>query len=159
MKTDEFNSNKKSECIINVAIPEVVLTPFACATLVNEFIKGLLYQKNQIPYPYNWLKNIISKKRDKKNTIDEKGEPPNFKVINHFRVVSNAYDTLECLMNAIMREFSETMGMIKEVIIVFGTIPECPKEIFVINTVPVVKGHNERNHMVQLNKYQQQILR
>lgn len=150
--------SKDSQSVINVEIPEVILTPIACATLVNEILKGLLYQKSQIPYPYSWLKNVVSKKRDQENTTD-KVEPTNFKLINHFRVVSTAYDTLECLMKAIMREFSETTEVIKEVIIVFGTTTECPKEIFMINTDSMVKGHIERNHMGQLNKYQHKILR
>lgn len=154
-----LNSKKNETCYaLNVEISDIVLTPFTCASLVNEILKGLLYKKSQIPYPYNWLKNIVNKKRDQVN-IGEKTGPTNFKLENHFRVVSNAYDTLENLMKAITKEFSESVELIKEVVIIFGTTPECPKEIFSINTVPVMKGHNEKNHIVQLNRYQQKILR
>lgn len=160
MKTEKVSSPDKeiTNSIINVEIPEIILTPFACATIINEILKGLLYQKNQIPYPYSWLRNIVNKKRNNDNP-NVKDEPVNFKLVNHFRVVSKAYDTLECVMKGIIREFSESLEIIREVIIVFGTTPECPKEIFKINTMPVIKGHNERNHMVQLNKHQQKILR
>lgn len=154
-----IKSKKKETCFaINVEISDVVFTPFTCASLVNEIIKGLLYKKSQIPYPYNWLKSIINKKRDQTDD-GEKAGPTNFKLENHFRIVSNAYDTLESLMKAIIKEFSESLEMIKEVVVVFGTTPECPKEVFSINTIPVMKGHNEKNHIVQLNRYQQKILR
>lgn len=160
MKTGNGSQTSKEEpaSVINVEITEVVLTPFICASLINEILKGLLYQKNQIPYPYNWLKNIVNKKRGQGHNGDET-VPKNFKLVNHFRIVSNAYDTLESLMKGIVTEFSDSVDVIQEVVIVFGTTPECPKEVFTIKTFPVMKGHSEKNHVAQLNKYQSKILR
>lgn len=161
MKTEKVSDSKKElPCRdIDIEISNVILTPFTCASLVNEILKGLLHQKNQIPYSYNWLKSIVTKKRQQENN-DEKTGPTNFKLVNHFRIVSNAFDTLESLMKAIIKEFSDSLDeTIRKVVIVFGTTPECPKEIFTINTTSVMLGHHERNHKEQLIKYQQKILR
>lgn len=157
-KSSPQTENEESGSVINVECSDLVLTQFVCASLVNEIFKGLLYKKSQIPYPYNWLKNIIIKKREQSASSDET-KSTNLTVVNHFRVVSNAYDTMESLMTGLIKEFSETVEKIIEVLIVFGTTPECPKEVFTINTLPVIQGHNERNHIAQLKKYQQKILR
>lgn len=160
MKTEKVSGVKKElPCpVIDIEITNVVLTPFTCASLVNEILKGLLHQKNQIPYSYNWLKSIVTKKRAQ-DSNGEKTGPANFKLVNHFRIVSNAYDTLESLMKAIIKEFSESLETIRKVVIVFGTTPECPKEVISINTTSIMQGHHERNHKEQLVKYQQRILR
>lgn len=50
---------------IDIHISESVFTPLACATLINEIIKSIVYQKSQIPYPYNWLKMMVERKRRK----------------------------------------------------------------------------------------------
>lgn len=160
MKTGKVSDAKKEvHCpVMDIEISNVVLTPFTCASLVNEILKGLLHQKNQIPYSYNWLKSIVTKKREQ-DSNGEKTGPANFKLVNHYRIVSSAYDTLESLMKAIIKEFSESLETIRKVVIVFGTTPECPKEVFSINTTSVMQGHYERNHKEQLVKYQQRILR
>lgn len=160
MKTSRVSQNvKETDYVIDVEVSDLILTPLTCATLVNEILKGLLYQKSQIPYPYNWLKNIVNKKRDKDHTSIEKTGQTNLKLISHFRVVSAAYDILEKLMKGILKELSEPNETLIEVIIVFGTTPECPKEVVTINAFPIIKGHNERNHLAKLNRYQQKILR
>lgn len=154
-KKELESGNEDSRFVVNVEISDIVLTPLICASLVNEILKGLIYQKSQIPYPYNWLKNIVDKKRKREDNHNTEGSR-NFKLVNHFRIVSNVYDTLENVMTAIVKEFSESLETIKEVIIVFGTTPECPKEVFTINFISIMKGHHERNHQI---KYQQKILR
>ncbi|KAJ8945750.1 hypothetical protein NQ318_012072 [Aromia moschata] len=158
MKTENVDMNLKSshhenvlppqgESVINVKVSEVVLTPLCCASLVNEILKGVLYQKSQIPYPYNWLKTLVENKRKQADTEEPK-KPINFTAVNHFRVVSSTYDTLECVMNGIMKEFRENGSSIKEVIFVFGTTPQCPKEVFTINVSSVVSGHLEKKSYV-----------
>ncbi|XP_072388688.1 uncharacterized protein [Diabrotica undecimpunctata] len=142
---------------INVNVTDIVLTPFACASIVNEVLKGVLYQKCQIPYPYNWMKNIVTKKREKSD-IEINGRT-NFKAEHHFRSVSKAFDVLEAVMTDIKDEFIHFNKSLKKVLFVLGTTPVTPSEVFTISVSSLIEGHNERNHINQLNKYQQKILR
>ncbi|KAJ8974316.1 hypothetical protein NQ317_010912 [Molorchus minor] len=150
------NNSVSEDCVIDVNISDVILTPLTCASIVNEILKGLLYQKSQIPYPYNFLKSLVDKKR--KQTVEE-NKPINFTAVNHYRIVSSAYDTIEKVTNEIIKEFSENSSHIKEVIVVFGTTPQCPKEVFTINISCLANDHLEINHVNQLVKFRQKILR
>lgn len=40
-----------------------VITPLSCSTMINEFIKYVIYQKQLIPYPYERLKMYVSKRK------------------------------------------------------------------------------------------------
>lgn len=55
MKTSTTHKNKNLLQEIDVKISEMTLIPLACASLVNEILKELLYQKCQIPYPYSCI--------------------------------------------------------------------------------------------------------
>lgn len=157
MTATRKTTNKSQAAIleIDLKISEITLTPLACASLINEILKGLLYQKCQIPYPYSWMKNMVDKKR---KAHSSENKTINFTAANHFRIVSKAYDTLESVMKGILKEFSYKDN-IKEVIVLFGTTPQCPKEVVTIKILPSDTEHNERNHMTELDKYQQKILR
>ncbi|CAH0550109.1 unnamed protein product [Brassicogethes aeneus] len=158
MKTD-LKTDKgipKENMVINVDISEEILTPLACASLVNEILKGLLYQKSQIPYPYTWMKTVVNRKRN--NINDAQSANRNFSIENHFKVVSTAFDALEEIMSGIRDEFSSSSD-VKEVIIVFGTNPLCPKEVFTIQVSDLAKGHIERNHVNKISQIQPKILR
>ncbi|CAG9764912.1 unnamed protein product [Ceutorhynchus assimilis] len=147
---------------ISVTISEeLTLTPLAGASLVNEIIKGLLYQKCQIPYPYSWLKHVIEKRRKNLQSNDNEGPPkkPNFTHEAHYRKVSAAFDYLDVVMRGINREFCETDNAIKEIVVLFGTSPICSKEVFTITIPNLARGHIERNHVAQLNKNLQKVLR
>ncbi|XP_018571000.1 MAD2L1-binding protein [Anoplophora glabripennis] len=165
MKSDNLDQkmNKEEQVVqcddslINVKISDV-FTPVTCALLINEILQGLLYQKSQIPYPYNWLKSVVDKKRGI-STSEGTARKVNFNAANHFRVVSSAYDTLENIMKGIIKEFSERNDFIKEVVFVFGATPVCPKEIYSIKIPSLAKGHLERNHTNPVCKYRQKILR
>nr|CAH7720197.1 unnamed protein product [Callosobruchus chinensis] len=149
--------DRRRPTVINLKISELILTPLICASLVGEILKGLLYQKNQIPYPYSYMKNTIIKKRQKQEADAPKKD--NITVLNHYRIASSAYDTIENIIKAIKEEFSKNGDHIKEVIIIFGTVPQCPKEIFSISISDLAVGHIERNHIAYMDKYQQKILR
>uniref|UniRef100_A0A6P7G8Y4 Uncharacterized protein LOC114335283 n=1 Tax=Diabrotica virgifera virgifera TaxID=50390 RepID=A0A6P7G8Y4_DIAVI len=153
---------KTESCIddlsnINVNVTDIVLTPFSCASIINEVLKGVLYQRCQIPYPYNWMKTIVTKKREKSD-IEISGKT-NFKAENHFRSVSKVFDILEAVMTDIKNEFIHFNKSLKKVLFVLGTTPVTPSEVFSISVSSLIDGHNERNHISQLNKYQQKILR
>ncbi|CAH1994508.1 unnamed protein product [Acanthoscelides obtectus] len=143
--------------VINLGISELILTPLICASLVGEIFKGLLYQKNQIPYPYGWMESMVIKKRKKPEVDRSKRE--NMTVSNHYRTVSSAYDTIEEIVKAFKEEFLNNAEHIKEVVIIFGTMPQSPKEMFSISISDLAVGHIERNHIAYMNKYQQKILR
>nr|CAI5831157.1 unnamed protein product [Callosobruchus analis] len=143
--------------VINLRISELILTPLICASLIGEILKGLLYQKNQIPYPYSYMKNIIIKKRLKHEA--EKPKKENITVLNHYRTVSSTYDTIEEIIKALKEQFSKCGDHIKEIVLIFGTVPQCPKEVFSISISDLAVGHIERNHIAYFDKYQQRILR
>ncbi|XP_030766926.1 uncharacterized protein LOC115890743 [Sitophilus oryzae] len=141
---------------VNVNISELTLTPYITASLINEIIKGLIYQKCQIPFPYSWLKTVVEKKR--KCIEGNIKKRVNITYENHFRMVSTAYDTINLIMKGITKELSASDNVL-EIIIIFGSTPHCPKEIFTLNVPSVVKEHNEKNHITELNKNLQKVLR
>ncbi|CAH1163472.1 unnamed protein product [Phaedon cochleariae] len=157
----QLNENSEitqNSLIMKLDISDIVLTPLTCASLINEMLKGLQYQKSQIPYPYSWMKMMV----DKKRKHSDNGGPyhgVNLSAANYFHVVSSAYDTLESVMLAITREFRECVNNIKEVTFLFGATPQCPKEIFTIYISCLTKSHVERNHAADLGRYQMRILR
>lgn len=146
------------ETEIKVDICELLPTPFVVATLVNEILKGLLFQKCQIPYSYNWLEHVIEKKR-KKASGQQTSKKFNITYENHFRMVSTVYDNINSVMKGILKEFCESTNIVLQVIIIFGSTPNYPKEVYILNLPTIVKGHNEKNHMPELNKHLQKILR
>lgn len=146
----------------NLHIPvvdELTLTPLAGASLVNEIIKGLLYQKCQIPYPYHWLKRVVEKRRQRLNHTEAPSRKVNFAHENHFRTVSKAYDHLDLVMRGIHKEFCDQNSEVQEVVVMFGPSPACIKEAFTIALPVTLKGHLEHNHTGQLNKNLQKVLR
>lgn len=150
-------STEQPPMCINVDITENIFTPFACASVVNEFIKSLVYQKSQIPYPYNWLKNVVNRKR-KSAEGEERKKPVNLNIDRHYRIVSTAYDNLEEIMKHIIKEF-ESSSEVYEVLILFGTTPQCPKEAYTIKVPSIDRSHLEENHLQDISKNQQKILR
>ncbi|XP_050296616.1 uncharacterized protein LOC126736344 [Anthonomus grandis grandis] len=137
---------------------ELILTPFTGASLVNEVLKWLLFQKCQIPYGFNRLKHVVEKRR--KNLQEDTGpKKHNFKYENHFRTVSTAYDSLDLIMRGINKEFSAENNTIQEVMLVFGSSTVCPKEVFSIVIPSLAWGHMERNHINGINKHVQNILK
>ncbi|KAG5891761.1 hypothetical protein JTB14_012495 [Gonioctena quinquepunctata] len=157
MKTANCEQSQATS-VVNVNISDLILTPLTCASLVNEVLKGLLYQKSQIPYPYSWMKTVLEKKRHESEN-EQSSRQINFSAANHHRIVSTAYELLESVMQGIIREFRDSVSTIEEVVIIFGTTPHSPKEIFTINVSSLAKGHFERNHISELNKSQPKILR
>lgn len=136
---------------------DITLTPSACASIINEIIKGLLYQKCQIPYSYSRMKILVNKKRQKTSETTEVVQR-NLRAESHFLVVSNVLDTVESAMTSITNEFIYNKNKVKSVVFVLGTTPYTAREVITIN-VSLLTGHNETNHVRELNKYRQKILR
>lgn len=149
--------NKKNEITIDIKITDV-LTPLTCGLLVNEIIKYLVYQKSQIPYPYNWLQTVVTRKRKSMESHSPQ-TTSNLSVERHYKVTSAAYDIVEEIMNNIKTEFKNSIQYIKEVLIIFGATPYTPKEVFRISVPVLQEIHIEANHVKSMQKSQQKILR
>lgn len=153
---DTLQSKSEESSWMDIPITDIVLTPLTCASLVNEILKGLLYQKCQIPYPYTWLHQMVTKKRQSPESSSSR---KNINIVNNFHKVSLIYDKLEKVMKSLADEFTRNKEQIKEVVIMFGTTPQSPKEVVTINVSQTAKGHLEKNHIAHINKFQQKILR
>ncbi|XP_056646741.1 uncharacterized protein LOC130451622 [Diorhabda sublineata] len=154
MKTNRDDGNIFK---IDANTSDIILTPFSCASIINEIIKGLLYQKCQIPYSYSRMKIMVTKKRQKTSeTPIDAGLK--LRAECHFLVVSKVLDTVESAMTSITDEFIYHKNKVKSVVFVLGTTPFTVREVITIN-VSCLLGHIEDNHAAELNKYQQKILR
>ncbi|CAG9789276.1 unnamed protein product [Diatraea saccharalis] len=90
------NRNKLSPLIINLNIGDQ-LTSISCGHVVVELIKFLVYQRLQIPYTYQWLKQVVTKKKMCAN--EEKKD--SFQSERHFRVASTALENLDFILKVL----------------------------------------------------------
>lgn len=77
------------------------LTSISCGHVVIELIKFIAYQRLQIPYTYQWLKQVITKRKECKNDIKE-----NFNSERHFHTASTALENLDFILK--VRHISKT---------------------------------------------------
>lgn len=158
----EPNLNKQTnQKVLNVDLKGTLLTPSACANLVNEIVKTLLFQKTQIPYPYNWLKSVVDRKR-KRNEQEESSRSKAIKgsqitVERHYSLVASTYDNLEELMCHIKMEMESSD--VREVVLLFGATPLTPKQVYSIKLPGITRGHFDRNHSQANHKNQHNVLR
>lgn len=157
LKVNSSQTNKLSAKEINVKVKELVLTPLTCASVINEIIKYLIYQKSQIPYPYNWLKSVVDRKR--KEPENNQTKPTNLVAERHYRVVSTAYDGLQELTKHLNNEFKNYGNNIKQILVLFGSTIYNPKEVFRICVTDLARGHSEDNHFQSNTKNLHKILR
>lgn len=152
------NKGEENKLEIDVNISNLILTPLTCATLVNKVIKCLIYEKSQIPYPYEWLKTIVNKKRKALENVDNDSDNTNYQAERHFRTVSNAYDTTENMLKQIHNQF-KTGSVIEEIVLLFGGSEMSPKEAYRIRIPRLDTNHLEANHVSTTNKLSHTILR
>ncbi|XP_044744331.1 uncharacterized protein LOC123306412 [Coccinella septempunctata] len=145
--------------VIEVNISDYILTPLSCASLVEQFLKSLLYQKSQIPYPYTWLKSSVNRRRNRVNVTEgiQSNGTYQFKIENQYRIASKLYDGLEDIMNELAKELSK--NTVSEIFILFGPTPLCPKEVCRIKIPILAAGHFEEAHVKDALKYQHNALR
>lgn len=142
---------------IDVDITNLVLTPLTCAALVSKIIKCLIYEKSQIPYPYEWLKTLINKKRKSENEDDE-GKQKNYQAERHYRTVSHAYDSVELLLKEMKNHFRDG-NKIEEILLLFGGSELSPKEVYRIRIPNLAFGHVESYHVTITDKLSHTVLR
>lgn len=70
------------------------LTAISCGHIIVELIKFISYQRLQIPYTYQWLKQVVNKKRAR--ICDELKD--SFQSQMHFRTVSTALENLDFIL-------------------------------------------------------------
>lgn len=141
---------------LNVDLKGTLLTPIACSSLINELIKTLIFQKSQIPFPFNWLKSVVERKR-KGVQCDNNTKPSKMAIERYYRLASSTFDNLEEIMCHIRQEIETSE--VQEVMIIFGTTPFSPKQVFCVKMPEIVRGHLEVIHQQANNKNQHNILR
>lgn len=70
------------------------LTSISCGHIVVELIKFIAYQRLQIPYTYQWLKQIVNKKKSR----EEQGLKENIQSERHYRIASTTLDSLDYIL-------------------------------------------------------------
>lgn len=159
------NLDKQTRSQLNINLTGTLLTPVACSSLINELLKTLVFQKSQIPYPYNWLKSVIDRKRKKDDdNKEENGNNNNgvhkcsqITMEKQFRLASSTYDNLEDIMCHIRKEIENCE--VQEVVLLFGPTPFTPKQVFSIKLPAIARGHLEVNHHQRNNRNQHNVLR
>lgn len=71
------------------------LTSISCGHIVVELVKFIAYQRQQIPYTYPWLKQVIVKKKLSQDNNEVK---ESFKSERYFRVASTALENLDFII-------------------------------------------------------------
>lgn len=86
-----MSSNFLTPIILNLNIGDQ-LTSTSCGHIVVELLKFIVYQRLQIPYTYQWLKQVVTKKKlhqDKKDTFQSE---------RHFCTASTALENLDYMI-------------------------------------------------------------
>ncbi|KAG6449932.1 hypothetical protein O3G_MSEX006353 [Manduca sexta] len=119
-----MNSSDRKPVLVNLNIGDQ-LTSTSCGHVVVELIKFIVYQRLQIPYSYQWLKQVINKKKESIN-LDQK---ESFQSERHFHVASTALANLDFTLKSILQEISGS-SIPLEVCIALGATPVTCKEVY-----------------------------
>lgn len=95
-----FSSNTKptKPIIINLNIGDQ-LTSISCGHVVAEFIKFIAYQRLQIPYSYQWLKQVVNNRK----TSEEEKRNGSLQSERHFRIASTSLENLDFIVKVPIR--------------------------------------------------------
>lgn len=152
---------KSAEVNIAVNLSDII-TPKSCSELICSLIKHLLYQQEQIPYTYERLKYLITKRKELMAAVSNEQEDEKTDVggqfslhsriaaERNFRKAEETFLNLESAFKDIRSELQEqSSNAINEVLIILGNTPLHPRNIFRI-LIPVLSlGHKEENHPSQ----------
>ncbi|XP_047512218.1 uncharacterized protein LOC125054395 isoform X2 [Pieris napi] len=129
------------------------LTSISCGHVIVELIKFLAYQRLQIPYTYQWLKQMVNKKKDNENEKDT------YQSERHFHIASTALNNLDFVLKSLLKEIGEATQP-QEVCIAFGSSPISCKEIYRI-VLPTVchKPQCQSPHIASDKKIQSSVFR
>ncbi|KAI5643195.1 mad1 and cdc20-bound-Mad2 binding domain-containing protein [Phthorimaea operculella] len=118
-----MNSSAAKPIMIDLNIGDQ-LTSISCGHIVVEFVKFIAYQRLQIPYSYQWLKQMVNKRK----TSDEKRNE-SLVAERHFRVASTALENLDFIIKSLLQEISSA-SLPEEVCISLGASPIASKEVY-----------------------------
>lgn len=113
--------------VVNVDISDV-MSPQTCGLILIEIIKYLVHQKQQIPFTYDRLKDMVSKKRE----IGEESEnsrPESLASKKYFRVASTSVDIMESIFTKILNEIESCLPP-EEVCLILGATPVSSREVY-----------------------------
>lgn len=79
--------------VVNLGIGDQ-LTSISCGHIVVELIKFIAYQRLQIPYTYQWLKQVVNKKK----ACENEDVKDSFQSERHFRAASTALENLDFIL-------------------------------------------------------------
>ncbi|XP_047994527.1 uncharacterized protein LOC125232789 [Leguminivora glycinivorella] len=119
------------------------LTATSCGHVVAELIKFIAHQRLQIPYTYQWLKQVVNKKKMSEN-VDKK---ESLQSEMHFRLVSSALENLDFILKSLLQEINGSM-IPEEVCIALGSTAITCKEIYRL-LLPTV-CHSSQCHSVHI---------
>lgn len=141
---------------INCKLNNLIITPLTCSAFIMEFIKLVIYEKLQIPYPYSWLKTRILKRQT--SEIDDTKQR-NMMVERQYNIAATAFQFVEDLSRQLHKEFKTKDSLVEEIVISFGATANNPKEAYCIKLPERTEGHTEANHISDINKTVNQMLR
>ncbi|KOB64991.1 MAD2L1-binding protein [Operophtera brumata] len=101
------------------------LTSISCGHIVVELIKFVVYQRQQIPYTYPWLKQVINKKK----LCEDQDVKESFQSEIHYRVASTALENLDFILKSLLQEINSS-SLPSEVCIALGGTPVTCKEVY-----------------------------
>ncbi|XP_050551395.1 uncharacterized protein LOC126910943 [Spodoptera frugiperda] len=118
-----MNSSNKP-IVLNLEIGDQ-LTNISCGHVIVELIKFIVYQRLQIPYSYQWLKQVITKKK----SCEEDNVKESFQSERYFRTASTALENLDFILKSLHKEVSGP-SIPDEVCIALGATPVTCKEVY-----------------------------
>lgn len=78
------------------------LTLISCGHVVVELIKFIAFQRLQIPYTYQWLKQIVNKKK----MCENRDKKESFQSERHFHIASTALDNLDFILKVCIIKYN-----------------------------------------------------
>lgn len=116
-----MNSSNKP-ITINLEIGDQ-LTSISCGHVIVELIKFIAYQRLQIPYTYQWLKQVVNKKKDTEDVKDT------FQSERYFSIASTALENLDFILKSLQQEIN-SQSLPEEICIILGGSPLTCKEVY-----------------------------
>ncbi|XP_053614097.1 uncharacterized protein LOC128677355 [Plodia interpunctella] len=131
------------------------LTLISCGHVVVELIKFIAFQRLQIPYTYQWLKQIVNKKK----MCENRDKKESFQSERHFHIASTALDNLDFILKSLLQEMSGS-SIPEEVCIALGATPMTCKEMYRL-ILPTLchKPQCHSSHIASDQKIQRSVFR
>lgn len=107
-------SSASNPVILNLNIGDR-LTSISCGHIVVELVKFIAYQRQQIPYAYPWLKQVVNKKKSKDD--DDNDYKESFQSERHFHVASTALENLDFILKVPIAYFHYLHPYLRQLLI------------------------------------------